>query len=267
MENLKQIVEGISSFMGAIGVLLFGYILLMGLSRKAGKTTWSKRERERRISQGKPNINLISGDSKTELPWKDQSLIQGGFNALLFVGILLSYVVAMLLWEVSQDNDGIAPDEMVQLVGILMAWPVFMGAFFTIMITILAVLVHKLPAKPFYPLFVVNLIIAISSFLILRIESSHLALGLQTILFLVVSCLISYGQGISDGIMDADLETRFPLVSVVTVQGNTMEHLRLYEKTDTDYRFIGDDGVDLIIPGTHIAQIKHVPEKNNEKAV
>jgi len=268
MDNLKTISEGLSAILGLVGVFIFGYILLMGIIHKWGKTNWVKKERDRRTLQGKPNINLISGDTKAELPWKDPSLIQGGYTALGLVSSLLSYVAAMLLFfAIALDGVPIAPEVLGKVVGILMAWPVVMGAGTVLTDTKSIIDKYKLPTASFYFLIVIALIIAVLSiFIFMRSESYQLALGVQLILFLVVSCLISYVIGTRNGIEAAEIETRFPLVSVVTTQGNTIDRLRLYEKTDSDYRFIGEDGTDYILPGLHIAQIKHVPEKINTKA-
>jgi hypothetical protein len=130
MDILKQLSDGISAFLSLIGILLLGYMLLMGMARKAGKTKWYRIEQDRRILQGKANIGILSVGEEFELPWKDPSLIQGGFKALGIVGILLSYVAIMVAFMVTvTDDNRMSLNEVLTLVRVLMTWPVSMGVY------------------------------------------------------------------------------------------------------------------------------------------
>jgi len=90
------------------------------------------------------------------------------------------------------------------------------------------------------------------------LRSEQFLLYSQIGLLLIVSTSLSYVHGISDGLKDADIETRFSVVNVIMKDGDGLKQLRLYEKTDIDYRFISEDGVEYIIPNNKIEMIIHL---------
>jgi hypothetical protein len=89
MDVLKSLSENTSAFLGSIGVYLLAALVILGLAHKAGRAWGFTKEKERRKSQGQPNIELLSGTEKPELPWKDSSLLLSGLKASSTVGINL----------------------------------------------------------------------------------------------------------------------------------------------------------------------------------
>jgi hypothetical protein len=256
MNNLLEVSQGISALLGLLGVLLFGYMLIMGMAHKTGRTSWYEKEKERRKSKGKPNINLISGSVKPELPWNDPSLIQGGFTAIKTIGLLFLYVVLMLAFFVLVEKD-LSVESLAATLPALLTYPVTMSVFFFIMMVIINIYHHKLSVKPFILPILITLGCGFCSFYVLwNVDSPPLAFVIQVALLVAVSLFLSHLFGMVDGINDADIESRFPLVDVISTSGMTKTQLRLYEKTDTDYRFIDNDGFDHIFPSSQISEIK-----------
>jgi hypothetical protein len=261
MDAIKVFIDGISALLGLIGVCLFGFILIMGLAHKSGRRIWFEKEKDRRTAQGKPNITLATTSDKPEMPWNDPSLVQGGLTALGTIGLLFIYVVAMLVFIASQQLKPLTANQTLYLVALLMGYPVAMGAFSVISLAFANIRQFKLQYRAFWFLFGINLVCAIATFFVARLQSSQSALLVQIFLLVIVSLSLSYIYGMRDGLKDADVEARFPLVEVLTTRGDSLKQIRLYEKTDTDYRFIGADGVDHILPGMHVAEIKYPLEK------
>jgi hypothetical protein len=260
MDTLKALSDAITSILGVLGIFLFGYLLLMGAFHRLGKKKWGDWERERRKSMAKPNIELYSKSSTTELPWKDPSLMQGGLTALAIIAILSMYVVLMLLFGAfTGDRTSIGS------IAILLGFPIAVVGMFYIPLIIRAYIsLHELSWKPFRAFVIINFVCGILTFLVIfLVRSEQLVIYSQIGLLLVVSNSLSYVFGISDGFKDADIETRFPIVDVVLTEGGRFSHLRLYETTDIDYRFIGEDGSEYIIPNDRIVTIVYVPKEQN----
>lgn len=266
MDSLGLSIDELNTMLGILGIFVFGYLLLMGFARRAGKSTWLEREVQRRRSTGKPNATLSSKSNKTEFPWNDASLIEGGFTALIHVALLTLYVPITLLigyyilgyqYTVIRNTGSLLPVVMVY-VGFLVF--IRLGSYTR---------QYALPKEQFRVLKVavvasgvLGLAIAVLRRLDL-ITSDLLLISVELGLLLVVSYILSYVYGISDGLKDANIETRFPLVEVRTNQGNILKGLRLYEKTDSDYRFISENGVDHIIPSAVIMEIRHASKAEN----
>lgn len=254
MDTLKGISEAINALLGVLGIFLLGYLLLMGFAHKAGKERWFDWEKGRRKSMGKPNIELYSKSSTTELPWKDPSLIQGGIAALANVAWFSLYVVIMLfLGAVEGDSPSI------EGVAIYLSYPVAMLAFLIIITIRSYSRQYKLSWKPFLGIVFVSVACAILTFLALALllRSAQLLLYSQIGLLLIVSTTLSYVHGISDGLKDAEIETRFSVVNAIMNEKHELHQLRLYEKTDLDYRFIGEDGSEYVVPKDKVVMIIH----------
>ncbi len=263
MDTLKGLSEAISAILGVLSIFLFAYLLIMGFAHRAGKNFWFDWEQKRRKSMGKPNIELSSKSSAAEFPWKDPSLIQGGFTALTSITILSMYVVIMTMFFAYQGEK-----LSLWIIAVLLGFPVAMVGIFALPSLIWAIVQqYKLSWKAFGALVVVNLACGIVSFFVFPLlQSEQLALYSQIGLLLIVSASLSYVSGIPDGFKDADIENKFPVVDIVTNKGRRQK-LRFYEKTDSDYRFISEKGVEYIIPSAYIVEIIYVSQKENEKTM
>ncbi len=255
LEKVKFLSETVAPVLKILGVLFVGYVILMGYAHRRGRLTWVSKENQRRSSQGRPTINLLSRNPMVDVPWKDPSLIQGGLTAIFAVIILLSYVVMGLLSEMLFSQKLVMGD-LLDLLLFLMVWPVSMGGF------LIGVMIwqhrHRNAIRSLWGLIVIALVGFISSFAVPFVfEPPETALIVEIALLVILSFLLSYLIGMNQGITEADIEKQFPLVEVLTTQNETISQVRLYEKTDTDYRLIGEDGVNHIIPSVNIREIRH----------
>lgn len=266
MDTLKEISSTISSLMSPLGVLLLGLVILMGSAYKSGKVNWLKIIKDLRRKQGKPNIVLVAESPSIELPWKDTGLLQGGIATLSALGFLLLYIGAVVsisawLWA----GNAFSTETLWKILAFAMIYPVVMVAFGGWFISYLHIRRFKLPIHFFVGTFLIEIACIIFSWqTAFHMNPPELAFVVQILLFIIVSLNLGFHYGMRDAIMESDIETRFPEVSVQTMKGLVIDHLRLYEKTDTDYRFIADDGTNYIIPSLQISEICHL-RKNDLK--
>ena len=78
----------------------------------------------------------------------------------------------------------------------------------------------------------------------------------QLVILGFLSFISAYTLGIADAMKETDVCSRFPLVRVITTEGDTILNFRFYARTDIDYRFIDEDGSEHIMPIQHIREVK-----------
>lgn len=267
LESLKTLIETMSSVLESFGVLLLTYVIIMGLSQRAGKLTWLAKEKSRRQGQGEPCIELASRNPRDEVPWKDSSVLKGGFQALVVVLILSSYVVIMLAVSGLAGGELGNQATLVRLIGLLLLYPILMLGF----IIIIFIVIHRSKNTVKSNKMVILIALSVSGLCMSTIYSMDnpsgvfgevlvrnpsWALMVQILLLFMMSVSYSYVMGMASGIKEATVEGRFPLVEVTLCDGSILEKQWFYEKTDNDYRFIGQDKVERIIPGTRISEIR-----------
>lgn len=62
--------------------------------------------------------------------------------------------------------------------------------------------------------------------------------------------------GVFAGISSTDYEARFPAVQVSTIDGSSRDDLRLTKANGSEYRFVGPDGLEFLIPREHVRLVR-----------
>lgn len=263
--NLQDFSAVLSSILGILGLFLLGYIILMGWAYQSGRNTCFAKIIEKYRKDQKPIVKLLSTSSKGELPWQDPALIHGGMTALRVIAILFGYVVMMSIF--ASLDETMTTNELIRAMSIFMIYPIVMISIFVIMVAAIFSLRQNVfrpfefAGSLFSPILIGSGAAVLSYYLINVIKESVPLLASQILLLVVVSMCISYLYGVIESFKDANIEERFPLVEVITLH-QKIAQLRLYEKTDTDYRFIGEDGINHIIPTANIIEIRHLSITN-----
>src|SRR5271165_3699078 len=78
------------------GVVALAYIVVMGLSYRAGIRLGHTKGQQRRERDGKPNLKRLSEEDRWTPFWKDEALIEGGLKGIQVIAIFCLYVVIML---------------------------------------------------------------------------------------------------------------------------------------------------------------------------
>jgi hypothetical protein len=83
---------------------------------------------------------------------------------------------------------------------------------------------------------------------------ASVALTIQSMALAILSLFFSYLVGMGD--KKADPSLNYPLVNFVLVQGDNLDKALLYERTDSDYRLIAQDGSNRIVPAVNVREIR-----------
>lgn len=151
---------------------------------------------------------------------------------------------------------------------VLMILPVFSVVFMAIITSTILINSLKLPIRFFIGTFFIELACIIFSWQIaFHVEPPAIALGLEMFLFMVASLNLGFHIGMRDAIHESNIEMRYPIVSILTDKGIQMGNLRLYERTNTDYRFIANNGTNYIIPISKISEIRYLQETESKPLV
>jgi hypothetical protein len=68
--------------------------------------------------------------------------------------------------------------------------------------------------------------------------------------------VVSRLSGVFAGISSTDYEARFPAVQVSTIDGSSRDDLRLTKANGSEYRFVGPDGLEFLIPREHVRLVR-----------
>jgi len=232
------------------------FAVAMGVSRWLGKTLWLNRENLHRKKLGLPTASLFASGGSSEQSFTYTALLQGGLVGLGILGIVLSYVVLMLaFFYFIGDVDG-WPRALKGTVG-LMIYPVGMLGF----IVLIAIVFCKGSNSLFHSIamfvFVVLCVVAgLSPVGQGKSMDASVALTIQSMALAILSLFFSYLVGMGEGIKKADPSLNYPLVNFVLVQGDNLDKALLYERTDSDYRLIAQDGSNRIVPAVNVREIR-----------
>jgi len=103
------------------------YVILMGVMRWYGQTTWYKREQARRAERELPVASLVS-NADTERGFSYSALFRGGLTGIRIVAGLLGWVVAMHIFSIFEDGlTSTSSDWFWTGISILMFFPITTG--------------------------------------------------------------------------------------------------------------------------------------------
>ncbi len=250
---VSSFVEAASNVLKLAGLVSLAYVIVMGLSFRAGGALGRAIEKGCRKAEDKPNLKLLTESTDTPLFWKDPALVQGGLRGLVVMAILAMYVVLMLAF-------GKPPASLLaESTGILMSYPNVMAAFY---VTSLAVfLLRKGQKKAIVRLIaLLSLGAAVGSgftvVAMVKTMDGRVGLGIQFVIFTAQSWLISYLSGVFAGVQSTRFEDNLPLVEVRTIDGETIGNVRLLKTTHTECRFVEADGRECLIPKERIQRVR-----------
>jgi hypothetical protein len=262
MDTLNEISGTISSLMGPIGILLLGLVILMGTAYKSGKVNWLNIIKDLRRKQGKPNIVLVTESPSIELPWKDTGLLHGGIITLESLGFLFLYIGVVVFFSAWLWTDkAFSAETFWKILAFAMIYPVVVDVLGALLISWIHIKALKLPIHFFVGTFLIEITCIIFSWqAAFHMKPPELAFAVEILVFAVASLNLGFHLGMRDAIKESDIEMRYPEVSVLTDKGIVIDHLRLYERTNTDYRFVSNDGTNYIFPNSKIFEIRHSQE-------
>jgi hypothetical protein len=261
--QFKEISDALASALKVFSILIPAYIVALGLARRAGKQLASKRRIRKWKAQGLPRIRLFWNTPQTIPAWKDPAVLSGGLTGLVTILFWMSFVLIGLLIPIFLPNITDPNLTVPELVARLIFFPNLMIG--------LNIAIRAWISRSGTPTFLS--IAAFTCFLlstgaIIWVNDSQREIIIQLLIFLVLSFIMSFNGGMSEGLFEFSSPDLFayPMVEVVLKNDKTMNLVRLYQTTPTDYRFIRDDGVELILPSQQIAEIRYHPTAYLEKS-
>ena len=250
------------------------YVICMGLLRWYGQTTWRRREERCRKAAGLP---VASCFSNAEQGFTYTSLLQGGFDGALITAAQMAWVLLMLgffwlqwafvslLLLIFLGGPPLKLTDLDvhiwELVSILMYFPVIMVA--SVALRNLFTSRHRISLRSF--VLAICLIVACVAATIIAVwataDRTTLVL-VQLFSVAVMSLCMSFFMGIANGLRLADPEASYPLVSVELQQGAGFDRVWLYERTDSDYRFLSATGANYVVPAANVTKITKIGDQS-----
>ena len=224
------------------------FVVCMGISRWFGRKHWLQKEKSRRKKAGLPVASLVSHDGSTEQSWTYYGLFQGGLLALYVVAGNMIYVAIMVA--------KLGVNQFREYVGTVMGYPIS-----AILLVILGAInrTHLLQFVPMILRITIGIILAIGTSLMLVLATNETeplySVTLYAGIMIVLSLALSYTIGMSEGFRSADPALNYPLVTLETRDGARLERAWLYERTDSDYRLVTENGANHIVPATNVKEI------------
>jgi hypothetical protein len=223
------------------------FVVCMGLFRWLGRRTWLQWEKSRREEAGLPVALLMSQDGGAEQSWTYSALYQGGLLGVSLVASNLVFVVFMMIPQRSVEDA-------VSALPILMGVPIFSTVFgiFQIIRT-----ERGLRFVKNSPGVIVIAVASLSTWIVgvtRDIEPLYI-IAIDTLVIAVLSFCLSYALGMTEGLRIADPALNYPLVTVATRDGETLDRAWLYERTDSDYRLVTESGSNHIVPAANVKEI------------
>lgn len=257
--------DGLAQFNSIVGATVrtffpfaLALVVALGYARRLGRNLGVALETQARQSRREPVIGLASSTASVAF-WSDPQTIIDGLQSLTLVLVLSLYVafvplVVAILFPHHETQlprvvgDSLALPEVV----LLSFWlnhlsrtylsRVIRGFFAIVALNVFLTAIMDIGApRSLWPI------------------TQWRFLLVQILLTADLSAYFSYRLGIFEGRQSASAFMKLPLVKVHTSRGETISNFRLYEKSDRDYRFIGADGEERIIPIAHVYQIVKGP--------
>jgi len=236
-------------------VFLFSLLVLgMGACRLYGRRTWLQWEKSQRKKAGLPVASLISQD--TAQSWRYSDLYQSGLLGAVLLAVNAAWIpISPMLFPIPYESfvDSVR-------VGITSN---FLG-----MVLLMVILILQARGIRFIRHCSGLIIILIASLFAPRVaawldlESWDIVAIDASILVILFVC-VSYVLGMIEGLRIADPALNYPLVTLETRDGGTLDRAWLYERTDSDYRLVTESGSNNIVPATNVKEIRG-PEETPE---
>ena len=257
--DLSNATELIERLLKLLSIVAIAYIIVMGLIQRAGVKYGVRTAQRRREREGKPKVISLPRSDNSAAFWKDETLLRAGLQAIAGILILCSFVILMLIFNPPRVQ------ELPGAVSRLMTYPNFMAAVVVFQLTLALFSAHN--SRPFLWLLVVlSIACAVLTWLVGSWPEGR-ALGFQGIIFLTQSSLLAYIVGVHIGVRAADVEKELPLAEVHTLEGDIVKDLRMQSASQTEYRFIGKDGAECLMPATQVRMIRVVRDLESVKKV
>lgn len=127
---VSSFVEAASNVLKLAGLVSVAYVIVMGLSFRAGSALGRTIERGCRAARNQPNLKLLTESADAPLFWKDPALVQGGLRGLVVMAILAMYVVLMLAFSIPPAS------MLAESTGILLGYPNVMAALYVVALAV-----------------------------------------------------------------------------------------------------------------------------------
>jgi len=175
-------------------------------------------------------------------------IISGGLLGLYLVAGNMSYVAVMVI------NLGVDP--LRENVGTVMAYPIS-AMLSAILLTINKTRLLRFMPKIFRTIVGITLIIGVPLVIFIATIQMKLlySVALYTAIIIVLSFGLSYTIGMSEGLRSADPALNYPLVTLEMRDGGRLERAWLYERTDSDYRLVTENGANHVVPAANVKEI------------
>ena len=224
------------------------FVVCMGLFRWLGRRTWLQWEKSRRKEAGLPVALLMSQDGAAETSWTYSALYQGGLLGVSLVASNITFVVFMMIPQRSVE-------EAVSALVILMGVPIFstvLGIFQIIRTERGLRFIRNSPGV------IIIAIAGLSTWIVgvTRDIEPVYVVAIDTLVMAILSFCLSYALGMTEGLRTADPALNYPLVTLQTRDGETLDQAWLYERTDSDYRLVTVSGSNHIVPAANVKEIK-----------
>ena len=235
------------------------YVICMGALRWYGQTAWHKREQASRIEKGLPVANLFSG-TESERGFSYSALFRGGLNGVVLLASLLGYVVWMHVFSaLIEGPQSVMGTKFWELTSGLMSFPIIMAVL--LVMTMGFQRRDRLRLRDcIAPVGLVVIVLAGSVRASWVFADKQIVVMCELFAVFVISLLISYLMGANEGIDSADPAEICPLVSIELIDGKSFDCVWLYERTDSDYRFVTGNGSNRIVPAANVSIIVKVAD-------
>jgi hypothetical protein len=230
------------------GTVAITYIIVMGLTHRAGIKYGAQMAQRQHEREGKPVIRELLRSESPGAIWKDEALIRAGVRVAAGTLGLLIYAGVWLAihWPSVEQLPGEISNQ-------ITSWNQVTG----ILALIITLHLGRSLKRRLWVIAVPGVACSVLAFSIRVLRVEH-ALVYQSLIFLCVSMILAYQLGVLDGIRAEDFEQQLPLVEVHTAGGETISGLRMKSVSQAEYRFIGQDGAECLIPSAQVCMIRAV---------
>ncbi len=232
------------------------YVICMGFARWYGQAFWRKQEETRRKAAGLP---VAACFSNAEQGFTYTGLFQAGLSIVWIAATQMAYVAFMLAYDkgLALFTPTNTRSDIWDRVSILMYFPIIMITFGALA-NFFAFRRRLGFLAWFLPMCVMAVCVAATVIAVWMTDGKPTLVAVQLVAVTVLSLCMSYSFGMADGFHRADPEANYSLVNFELHQGAGFDRVWLYERTDSDYRFVSETGVNHIIPAANVTKITKV---------
>jgi len=229
-------------------LFLFSLLVLgMGACRLYGRRTWLQWEKSQRKKAGLPVASLISQD--TARSWRYSDLYQSGLWGAGLLGFnAVSIAVSPMLFPIPYES-------VVANVHSGIRSTVFSTVLLIVMLIKQARGMQFMRHSPGLIIILIASLFAPLAAVWLDLEPWDIVAIKASILVILFLC-VSYVLGMTEGLRIADPALNYPLVTLEVRDGETLDRVWLYERTDSDYRLVTERGSNHIVPATNVKEMR-----------